>query len=102
MESRNSKIMERVQKLKMKINEWERSIKDRSVSSVEIHQQFNSLSKIISELSNQALLARGSIPICRDILSLTDVITRIKQNGLKWAESQIDIPIPRSDTRSFI
>ena len=41
-------------------------------------------------------MARVSIPICRDISSLTGVIARIKQNGLKGADPQIDIPIPRS------
>ena len=81
----------------MKVNEWERSIENRFVSSVEIYQQFKSLSKVITELSNQALLERVSIPICRDIMSLTDVIARIKLNGLKGVDSQIDIPIPRSD-----
>ena len=81
----------------MKVNEWERSIENRFVSSVEIYQQFKSLSKVITELSNQALLERVSIPICRDIMSLTDVIARIKLNGLKGVVSQIDIPIPRSD-----
>ena len=81
----------------MKINEWERSIKDQSVSLDEIHQQFISFSKVITELSNQALLARFLIPICRDISSLTDVITRNKLNGLNGADSQMDIPIPHSD-----
>ena len=63
METRTNKIMNHFQKLKMKINEWERSLKNRSVSSVEIYQQFSSLSKIITELSNQALLARVLILI---------------------------------------
>ena len=75
----------------MKINEWERSLKNLSVSLVEINQQFSFLSKVITELSNQALLARVSILICRDILSLTDVIVLIKRNGLKGADSQIDM-----------
>ena len=57
----------------------------------------NSLSKVITKLSNQALLARVLIPICRDISSLTDIIALIKQNGLKGADSQIDIVIPCSD-----
>ena len=75
----------------------ERSIENRPVPSIEIYQQFNFLSKVITELSNQAIVARISIPICRDISSLTDCITQIKQNGLKGGDSQIDIPIPLSD-----
>ena len=55
------------------------------------------MSKIITELSNQALLARVSVLICRDISSLTDVIVRIKQNILKGADSQIDTAIQRSN-----
>ena len=58
----NNKIMDRFQ---TKITEWERSLKNQSVSSVEINEQFSSLSKVITELSNQALLARILIPICR-------------------------------------
>ena len=93
MEIRINKIMDRYQNLKMKINEWERFLKNRTVSLVEINQQFSSLSKIITELLNQALLARVSIPICRNISSLTDVIVRIKQKGLNRADSQIDTDI---------
>ena len=53
METRTSKIMDRCQKQsKMEINEWDRSIKNQSVSFFGIHQQFNSLSKVITELSN--------------------------------------------------
>ena len=37
------------------------------------------------------------ILICRDISNLTDVIARIKLNGLKGADSQIDMAIPCSD-----
>ena len=71
--------------------------KNQAVSPVEINQQFSSFLKIIQELSNQALLARVWLPICRDILSLTEVIAWIKWNGLKRAESQIDIAIPFSN-----
>ena len=70
--------MDRFQKLKMKIIEWERSLKNRTVSSVEINHQFSFLSLVFNELSNQGLLARVLIPICRDISSLADVIMRIK------------------------
>ena len=94
METRINKIMDRFQKLKMK---WERSFKNRSVSLVEIYQQFSSLSKVITEISNQALLARVSIPICIDISSLTDVIAWIKQNGIKGANFQIDMAFLLSD-----
>ena len=44
--------MDGFQKLKMKINEWERSLKNQTVSRVEINQQFSSLSKVITKLSN--------------------------------------------------
>ena len=50
METRITKIMNWFQKLKLKINEWERSLKNRTVSSVEINQQFSFLSKVITEL----------------------------------------------------
>ena len=100
METRINKIMDCFQKLKAKINEWDKSLKDQTVSPVEINQQFSSLSKVITELSNQALLGRVSIPICRNILSLTDIIARIKRNGLKGADSQIDIAIQRSNLNS--
>ena len=78
METRNKIFMDCFQILKMKINEWEKSLKNRNVTSVEINQQFNSLSKAINDLSNQALLAKVSIPMCRDISSLADVIAQIK------------------------
>ena len=39
--------------------------------------------KQINDFSNQALLAKVSIPICRDISSLADVMAQIKQNRLK-------------------
>ena len=55
-------MMDRFQTLRMKINEWERSIKNGSVSLVEIYQQFNSLSKVITELSNQIILTTGWCP----------------------------------------
>ena len=55
------------------------------------------MSKVITELSNQPLLARVLIPICRDILSLTDIIAQIKLNGLNGVDSQIDTDIPRSN-----
>ena len=71
------------------------SLKNPTVPLVEINQQFSSLSKVITELSNQSLLARVLIPICRDISSLTDVIARIKQSGLKGAEARVSIPICR-------
>ena len=45
----------------------------------------------------QLLLPRVSIPICGDISSLADVITQIKQNGLKWADSQNNTAIPRAN-----
>ena len=38
-------------------------------------------------------MTRVSIPICDAILSLKDVIVRIKRNGLKGADSQIDTAI---------
>ena len=58
METRIKKIVDFFQNLKMKINEWEKSLKNRTVPSVEINQQFSSLSKAINELQNQALLAK--------------------------------------------
>ena len=52
IQTRINKIMDGFQKLKMKINEWERSLKNQTVSRVEINQQFSSLSKVITKLSN--------------------------------------------------
>ena len=52
MEMKNNRILDQFKKMKMKINEWERSIENRSVLSVEIHQQLNLLSKVINDLSN--------------------------------------------------
>ena len=98
LEMRTSKIIGQFQRLKMEVYEWERSTMHQPISSVEIHQQFKSLSKIVTELSNQALLARLSIPICRDISSLADVISQIKRNGLKRASSHIEIPLLGSDS----
>ena len=42
-------------------------------------------------------MASVLISICRDISSLTDVIAGITRNGLKGADSPIDIAIPHSD-----
>ena len=60
---------------------------------IEINQQFGSFSKVITDLLNQAHLARVWISICKYILSLTDVIARIKWNGLKGADSRINTAI---------
>ena len=97
IETRIEKFMDCFQTLKKRINEWEGSIKSHTVSLIEINQKFGSFSKVITDLLNQAHLARVWISICKYILSLTDVIARIKLNGLKGVDSQIDIPIPRSD-----
>ena len=77
----------------MKINEWEGSIRDQPISSAEIHQKCIPLSKAITELANQAFLVKVSTSIHKDILSLADVIARIKRNGLKRVDSWIDGPI---------
>ena len=97
METRITGVVECFQKLKAQINEWEKSNKSPAVSPVKINQQFSFFSKIIQELSSQTLLARVLLPICGGVLSLTDVIAQIKQNGLKRADSQIDIAFPRSN-----
>ena len=55
METRITEIMNRFQRLKAKINEWENLLNNQAVSLVEINQQFSSFSKEICELSNQAL-----------------------------------------------
>ena len=64
METRITRVVERFQKLKAQINEREKSLKNRAVSPVKINQQLSSFSKIIQELSSQALLARVLLPIC--------------------------------------
>ena len=44
METRITKMREPFQKLKAKINEWEKSVKNRAVTPVKINQQFSSFS----------------------------------------------------------
>ena len=79
METRITEIMEHFKRLKSEINEWENSLKILAVPAVELNRQFASFSKVICELSNQALLARVLIPICGAIWSLKKVITRINK-----------------------
>ena len=67
----------------MKINEWESSIENFSVSAMEIHQKFSPLSKALMDLSN--------------ILNLANILVRIKHNGLKRQDSRIDGPVLCSD-----
>ena len=66
LEVRINRILDLFHKLKKKINEWESSIGNFPVSSVEIHQKFNLLSKDVT-LSNQALLAAVSTAIHLDL-----------------------------------
>ena len=63
----------------------------------EFLRQFALFSNLIVELSNQALLARMSTPICREISGLTDIIAKCKRDRIKKPNPQIDIPIPRSE-----
>ena len=74
LEIRTNKILDQFLKLRMKINEWELSIRDCPISSAKIHQKFIPISKAITELANQALLAKVSTAIHRDILNLVDII----------------------------
>ena len=96
METRITEIMERFERIKFEINEWENSFKIWTVPAIELNRQFASFFKVICELSNQVLLARVLIPIFGAISSLKYVIVRIKRNVLKVADSQIDIAILRA------
>ena len=59
------------------------------------------INEVITDLLNQVHLARVFISICRDLSRLTDVVARIKQNGLKAADSWIDTAILRSDLKTI-
>ena len=97
---RTDKILNVFHRLQKNINEWEMLIRSSFPhSSIEINQRFNLLTKDVASLSNQTLLAAVSTVIHRDILNLGDILTRIKQLGLRKVEPGIEQSVQRTDTR---
>ena len=97
MELRTNKIFEQFESLKIKIYEWKKIILSQFIPTDEFQPQFSSFTISISELSNQSLLARVSMPICRDISGLTDVISKCKRDRIRNPNPQIYIHILRSE-----
>ena len=69
---------------------------------IDLFPQLRSISSLALIQNNYRIvksspLGKGFDFDCIDISSLTDVITRIKRNGLKGVDSQIDIAILPSD-----
>ena len=95
-------VMEKFERLKTDINEWEILLNSQVISPFGINRQFNSLSRVIQDLAREALLARVDFPMCGEISNYKTIINRIRQNAMKGIDSQIDLvpspPNPNSDS----
>ena len=83
--------MERFGRLKTEINEWEMLIKSQVISPYVINRQFNSLSRVIQDLTKEALLARVEFSMCGEISNYKTIINQIRRNVMKGIDPQNDL-----------
>ena len=95
-------VMERFERLKMEINEWEILLISQVIPPVGINRQFDSLSRVIQDLAREALLARVDFLICGEISNYKNIINQMRQNALIGIDLQISLapshPNPNSDS----
>ena len=92
--------MERFERLKMEINEWEILLISQVIPPVGINRQFDSLSRVIQDLAREALLARVDFPMCGEISNYKTIINLIRQNVLKGFDPLIDL-VPSPPNRNW-
>ena len=83
--------MERFGRLKTEINEWEMLIKSQVISPDVNNRQYNSLSRVIQDLTKEALLARVEFSMCGEISNYKTIINQIRRNVMKGIDPQNDL-----------
>ena len=83
--------MERFGRLKTEINDLEMLIKSLVISPDVINGKFISLSRVIKNLTKEALLARVEFSKCGEISNYETIINQIRRNEMKGIDPQNDL-----------
>ena len=81
-EVRIANVLDRFQRLKMEIDNWEQDLKTCFVSPDEINEQFYLLFKTTGDLAREAILANIELSVCGQISYYKTTLQRIKRNTL--------------------
>ena len=75
-------------------------IKSQVISPDIINRQFNSLTRVIQDLTKEALLARVEFSMCGEIASYETIINQIRWNAMKGIDPQSDL-VPSPPNRNL-